>query len=113
MSSYSWHRPNPQSVFEVKYGSWQAKRDTEEISAPEIVGYFSLDGDRTYLPDSRNLSYYKSPKSIANVSFDLDQGMESVIRKTQDPEADGIDKLLEWITLNREKIQAEPESKRW
>ncbi|XP_043281674.1 decapping and exoribonuclease protein-like isoform X2 [Venturia canescens] len=103
-------RGNNNRVFEVRNRFSQKETSIDLESKPEIVGYFSLDGNRTYLPDASNLSYYNPPK-IENVCLDLNKGIEKVRRKSASADEEKIRNLLKWISLNNDKIPAPVESR--
>lgn len=104
--------------------SWRSKGDETSYSEPELVGYYSVDSDGDYRPDSSQLSYYKDRNNVvsrfpirdcdreqASVRIDLDRGRDSITRSSYSP---AVGKLLfTWIKLNHEKIQAPTETGRW
>lgn len=81
------------------------------ITKPEVVGYFSLNGKREFLPDLSQLKYLQLPRSN-RINFNLNDGMEKVIRKPDDID-ERINNLLKWILVNYSKIQAPLETGRW
>lgn len=82
------------------------------VSGAEIVGYYSIDGDCNYLPNSSRLRYYNSPRN-ETVHWDLNLGMEAAVRKTATHENLAMVHLLEWIQLNHTKIECPAQSDKW
>lgn len=87
-----------------------APRDTREprnfpsLSQPKIVGCFSLDSSRQYLPDARNCQYvYKN--HVDHQPFDLNAGLEKVIRKPESCTDEKITHLLEFIVRNKQQLK--------
>lgn len=83
-----------------------------KFTKPKIIGYFSLDYERSWSQDAKQLGYYYPLSKLQNkINFDLNQGIENVIRK--DPDRDEkIDHLLRWIKLNPDKLQT-PDTTKW
>ena len=82
---------------------------------PVEIGNFSLDGQRKFHNDNRQLRYYTPPKS-KHVNFDLRAGYGTSILRDESVK-ERLDHLLMWINLNRKKFQVaadngESESKR-
>lgn len=95
-----------------KQNTYLAPRDTEEprsfpsISQPKIVGSFSLNSVRQYLPDKRNCKYvYKSYRNHS--PFDLNAGIEQVIRKPESCVDEKITHLLEFIVRNKQQLKSQ------
>lgn len=95
-----------------KQNTYLAPRNTEEprhfpsISQPKIVGSFSLNSDRQYLPDKRNCKYvYKNYRNHS--PFDLNAGIEQVIRKPDSCVNEKITHLLEFIVRNKEQLKGQ------
>ncbi|XP_011299955.1 decapping and exoribonuclease protein [Fopius arisanus] len=97
-----------QNVFRVK-NSWNG--NFPSFRRPEVIGYWSVNGSRDVSYDSSQLQYYSPPKTT-EVRFDLNRGINSVLRKPEDLD-ERIDHLLQWIGKNSEKIRANPTTKRW
>lgn len=75
------------------------------ISEPKIIGFFSVNGNRQYLPDARNCKYvYKNCQSD-RVNYDLNEGIENVIRKPDSCADEKINHLLEFISRNKETLK--------
>ncbi|XP_043281581.1 decapping and exoribonuclease protein-like [Venturia canescens] len=87
--------------------SWRSKTEpiTQPISEPEIIGYYSIDGQRNYLANSSNMSYYKPPE-LGRVYMDLNQGIESAVSTNRVSENGSMCDTLEWVGRNGTKILA-------
>lgn len=83
-----------------------------KITKPEVVGYFSLNGKREYLPDLSQLKYLHLPQGN-RINFNLNDGMEKVIRRQESASNENINNLLKWILVSHSKIQAPLDSGRW
>lgn len=95
-----------------KQNTYLAPRDTEEprnfpsISQPKIVGSFSLNSVRQYLPDKRNCKYvYKNYRN--HRPFDLNAGIEQVVRKPESCANEKITHLLEFIVRNKQQLKGQ------
>lgn len=93
-----------------KQNTYLAPRHTEEprnfpsISQPKIVGSFSLNSARQYLPDTRNCQYvYKNYNN--HCPFDLNAGIDQVIRKPEACNDEKITHLLEFIVRNKQRLK--------
>lgn len=75
------------------------------ISQPKIIGSFSLDENRQYIADARNCKYVYSKYQSDRVCYDLNEGMEQVIRKPELCTEEKITHLLEFILRNKEKLR--------
>lgn len=82
------------------------------ITKPEVAGYYSLNSKREYLPDLSQLKYLQLPRNN-RINFNLNDGMENVIRKPDSASGENINNLLKWILVNHSKIQAPLDSARW
>ncbi|XP_001605161.1 decapping and exoribonuclease protein [Nasonia vitripennis] len=84
------------------------------FNRPEVVGYFSLNGqEREYSQDLSQLKYYtRNPHSKQEVDFDLNEGLDQVIRKPANLD-EKLDHILRWIVNNYRTIRASPELNRW
>lgn len=95
-----------------KQNTYLAPRHTEEprnfpsISVPNIVGSFSLNSVRQYLPDKRNCKYvYRNYRNHS--PFDLNAGIEQVIRKPESCINEKITHLLEFIGRNKQQLKGQ------
>ncbi|XP_058793959.1 decapping and exoribonuclease protein-like [Phymastichus coffea] len=83
------------------------------FNRPEILGYYSLnEQERLYSEDLSQLKYYNERKKKKKVQFNLNEGIDCVIRKLNDKD-ERIDHICRWIINNYAKILAEPEEQRW
>lgn len=80
-------------------------RQFPSISQPKIVGSFSLNENREYLPDARNCQYVYKNYHSGRINFDLNEGMEHVIRKPEFAKDEKITHLLDFISRNRQKLK--------
>lgn len=74
------------------------------ISKPKIIGAYSLDGQCKYVSDRRSCRYLYKNYHSEPVQYDLNKGMESVIRSEETciEEAGSMDDLLHFILENIE-----------
>lgn len=77
------------------------------ITQPKIVGSFSLNEKRQYLPDTRNCQYVYKYYQSERVHYDLNDGLENVIRKPESSTDEKITHLLEFILHNKQKLGIE------
>lgn len=93
-----------------KQNTHLAPRHTEEprnfpsFSQPKVLGSFSLDGTRQYLPDARNCKYVYN-NHVNHQPFDLNAGIENVIRKPESCTNEKITHLLEFILRNKQQLK--------
>ncbi|XP_077980374.1 decapping and exoribonuclease protein-like [Glandiceps talaboti] len=71
---------------------------------PAEIGSFSIDINRTFYNDNRQLSYYYPPKDRHRLGFDLGHGYDTFIRKLED-HRDRLDLVLKWVQANRQKFR--------
>lgn len=69
---------------------------------PVEVGCFSLDSQRRFFNDSRQLRYYVKPNPHPN--FDLRDGYRDRFTKRDDSVKEKLDHILRWIFSNRSKV---------
>lgn len=74
------------------------------FSPPTIIGSFSLDGNRVYIPDTRNCKYVRKNDLGNPLHLDLNKGYENVIRKSSQCENENLDHLLRFIIENMPKL---------
>lgn len=65
------------------------------ITKPKIIGYFSINKNRKYIPNYSQLQYLKLPLSSRHLNYDLNVGFETVIPKPKCDEK--LDFLLKYI----------------
>lgn len=81
----------------------------KKISKPHILGYFSVDENRTFHPDQSNCKYLKLPPSNQPIQFDLNEGYELVKHKPESAHDEKLDHILKFILLNLKRLKAHPE----
>jgi len=74
------------------------------ISKPCIIDCFSVDNDRNFLSDYRNLKYLKIPENNLNLKLDLNIGYENVKRKPETAANEKLDHLLKFIINNKKSL---------
>lgn len=78
------------------------------ISQPKIIGFFSLIGEnRQYHPDARNCKYVYKNYQSDRIHYDLNEGIENVIRKPESCSDEKISRLLEFIIRNKKSLKNE------
>ncbi|XP_043945584.1 decapping and exoribonuclease protein [Protopterus annectens] len=68
---------------------------------PTELGYFSLDGDRQFFNDDRQLRYYVAPANGQCRKFNLLDGFRDRYIKRDETIKENLDHLLQWILQNR------------
>lgn len=68
---------------------------------PVEVGCFSLDNNRGFHDDKRQLRYFSPPH---NIDFDLRAGYKEFVKRNED-EKEGLEHLLQWTDRHREKFE--------
>lgn len=81
----------------------QYERNFPLYKQPVEVGFFSLDSHRNFFNDQRQLRYYVQPRKSPD--FNLRDGYTSRFVKRDDSVKERLDHLLQWIRVNRDKIQ--------
>lgn len=76
----------------------------KKISKPHIVGYFSIDHNRQFIPNQSNLKYLKLPPKGQPIHFDLNEGYESVQHKPATAVKDKLNHILHFILLNLKRL---------
>ncbi|KAL1400819.1 hypothetical protein quinque_004887 [Culex quinquefasciatus] len=86
------------------------------LTQPKIVGSFSVDADRRYIPTGDNLKYLSLPKPgpTGRIHLDLNEGFEVRQPKPASAKDEQIDHLLRFIVdnLNRGLRERDPEADR-
>ena len=82
---------------------------------PRIIGGFSVDAERKFIPDRSQLRFFCPEKlknssqpgsSYKRVNWDLNHGYDKVIRKDQNfKKEEGISFMLKWILQNKSTFQ--------
>lgn len=69
----------------------------------KIFDSFSIDGDNRFVHDTSSCQYvYKNHLSCESVNFNLDDGIDDIILKTEISQNEKIDYLLKYMLLNRD-----------
>lgn len=68
---------------------------------PAEVGCFSLDINRGFHDDKRQLRYFSPPH---NIDFDLRAGYKEFVKRNED-EKEGLGHLLQWTERHMEKFE--------
>lgn len=75
---------------------------------PAEVGRFSLDAQRCYHGDARQLRYYAPPPTEGPCpGFDLRDGYRDRYVRRDDGVHEGLEHLLRWVVQNRKQLQSE------
>lgn len=82
----------------------QYERDFPVYKQPIEVGCFSLDSERRFFNDSRQIRYYIEPDK--NPHFDLRDGYKDRYIKRDDSVREKLDHMLHWILANRSKLSS-------
>lgn len=80
-----------------------------DFSKPCIVGHFSVDKDRQYIPSSTNLQYITNTNVHEPVKYDLNHGYENVVRKPANCVDEKLKHLLMFISQNVNLLKNEHE----
>lgn len=78
------------------------EKDFPVYKQPVEVGCFSLDSERRFFNDSRQMRYYVEPDR--NPNFDLRDGYKDRFIKRDDSVKEKLDHILRWILANRSKL---------
>lgn len=68
---------------------------------PIEVGFFSLDDQRRFHDDKRQLRYFSPPHDI---DFDLRAGYKDFVKRNEDVK-EGLEHLLQWVQCHQEKFE--------
>ncbi|XP_068193966.1 decapping and exoribonuclease protein [Antennarius striatus] len=80
------------------------ERDFPLYKQPIEVGCFSLDSQRKFFNDSRQMRYYAEPER--NPNFNLRDGYMDRFTKRDDSVKEKLDHILRWILANRSKLNS-------
>lgn len=84
---------------------WQLyERNFPLYKQPVEVGCFSLDSERRFFNDARQIRYFVEPEPRPN--FDLRDGYRDRFTKRDDSVKEKLDHILQWIVANRAKLQS-------
>lgn len=77
---------------------------TSLFDIPQMIGYFSVNENREFMPDASKLKYLKMPP-YRNVYFDLNKGIEDFVPKPESVKQEKMDFLLRFILNNVEQLK--------
>ncbi|XP_057673610.1 decapping and exoribonuclease protein isoform X2 [Corythoichthys intestinalis] len=83
------------------------ERDFPLYKQPVELGFFSLDSERSFFNDSRQMRYYAEPDKCPH--FDLRDGYRDRYIKRDDSVKEKLDHILRWILANRHKLTRKAE----
>lgn len=82
---------------------WQLyEKDFPVYKQPVEVGVFSLDSERRFFNDARQLRYFVEPHPRPN--FDLRDGYKDRFVRRDDGVKEKLDHILRWILANKSKL---------
>lgn len=96
--------PNPLTSQGMSTRRELYERDFPVYKQPVEIGCFSLDGERRFFNDSRQIRYYVEPDK--NPNFDLRDGYKDRFVKRDDSVKEKLDHILRWIVANRSKLKS-------
>lgn len=96
----SWQNSTSSRCLSTRKDNYE--RDFPVYKMPVEVGCFSLDSERRFFNDSRQLRYYVKPDR--NPNFDLKDGYRDRFKKRDDSVKEKLDHILRWILSNRSKV---------
>lgn len=82
------------------------ERDFPVYKQPVEVGSFSLDSQRRFFNDSRQMKYYVEPDRSPR--FDLRDGYRDRYVKRDESVKERLDHLLRWLLENRPAVSSRP-----
>lgn len=85
-----------------KASSYEGRFPT--YNQPLEIGSFSLDGDRNYCDDKRQLKYLAMPQNMSGLSMDLNEGYGKVIKKDFGKK-EKLDTMLKWIVSHQDVVK--------
>ncbi|CAM4564441.1 unnamed protein product [Lepidochelys kempii] len=75
---------------------------------PAEEGRFSLDAQRCYHPDARQLRYFAPPRAERpEPAFDLRHGYRDLYVRRDEGRREGLEHLLQWVAGNRDRLRAQ------
>lgn len=75
---------------------------------PAELGRFSLDAERRYHPDARQLRYFAPPPADRpDPPFDLRHGYRDRYVRRDEDQREGLEHLLRWVAGQRDRLRAE------
>lgn len=88
---------------DVNYVLFNEEKGT--FAFPKLVGYFSLDGNRSFKSDLSGMRYLKYTHNN-KIDFDLNKGFSTFVNKNPFVErGEKITHLLEFIVKNYDKLR--------
>lgn len=78
------------------------ERDFPVYKQPVEIGCFSLDSERRFFNDGRQMRYYVEPER--NPNFDLRDGYKDRYIKRDGNVKEKLDHILRWILANKSKL---------
>ncbi|XP_012264501.2 decapping and exoribonuclease protein-like [Athalia rosae] len=91
--------------------SLRSNANFPHFGRPKVIGYFSLDENKKFMPNAAQLRYLVRSSDITT-ELDLKQGYH-LCKQLTTADEQGLESLLRWILLNTPKIRADQESDRW
>lgn len=73
-------------------------REPGEFSEPQIVGHYSINGEKCYRSDISQMKYYKQPSNPERVRFNLDDDLYRIY-KSEEVNVK-LDFMLQWVSEN-------------
>lgn len=95
------------------YRNFDRNGPLRRIAKPDIIGYFSVDRNRQFIPDFSNCKYLKLPPSNEPIQFDLNKGYEVVEHKPDSVNEEKLNHILNYILLNLKKLMAEMRNEKY
>lgn len=80
-------------------------RNFPSFTVPKIIGSFSLDENRIFIPDTRNCKYLRKNNLEYPLHFDLNKGYENAIHKSNQCDNEKLDHILRFIVENMPKLE--------
>ncbi|KAJ6638917.1 Decapping nuclease DXO like [Pseudolycoriella hygida] len=101
------HRPpNPVPLGTIFQPYYKARKSITKLTdAKDLINI--INENREYLPDTRNCQYVYKKYRTERVHYDLNEGLENVIRKPESADNEKINHLLEFIVQNKQKLKRE------
>lgn len=74
------------------------------IKKPKLDGYFSLDVNRRYVNNLRNLKYVQNLDELQEISFDLNTKLNQYEEKPESAKQEKLEHILEYILINYDRL---------
>lgn len=98
----SWQNPSGPQCLSARKECYE--RDFPVYKQPVEVGSFSLDSERRFFNDSRQMRFYTEP--CRNPNFDLRDGYRDRYIRRDDSVKEKLDHVLHWILANRAAVSS-------